>query len=119
MPTTDAPAYALADMPRRPADHRVTIAQIGKWNRARLGMREWLTDDRNGELRCKIGAGARTSTLIIVLGADDLYHVEIGQMRRKRGEALPTWRTQGTVGELFGDVLGENIDRLWSEICSR
>lgn len=67
-------------MPARPADHRVTLHQIGPMVLASCGARDYIRDDEAGLIKFKIGNGRRWCTVKLL--ADDTYGVEIGRMRK-------------------------------------
>lgn len=108
---------ALDALAGAPADHRITLAQVGRMRLASLGARDIVHDDRHGRLWFRIGAGRPYRKIIIQLRADDLYAVEIGRLKRIDG--LPEFvsdRTEGMDYGLFADQLGEAIDRLTADL---
>ncbi|WP_027657357.1 hypothetical protein [Salinispora vitiensis] len=106
----------LNDLDRAPADHQVTLSQIGRRRLLLLGAHKFRHDDPKGELRFTIGEGSRTALVIVVLRADDTYGVEIGRMRRRRGEGLPSWKTlKVKESGIYCDTLGEVLEGMWNE----
>jgi hypothetical protein len=107
---------ALHDLARREADHRVTVRQIGRMTLMRMGARDFVHDDRNGELWFRVGAGNPHRKVSVVLRADDTYAIEIGKLKRRTFE----WVTEATAGVdqgIYGDMIGEVIDRLFVEVA--
>lgn len=116
----EAPLYALEKMPRREASAAITMRMFTPRQRMELGIRNPMGDDRNGEVRFTIGMYHLTRTVIIVLGADDLYHIEIGKNVKRRGNPLPVWRTDAVSEQgVYGDMLGEVLIRMWCDYCEK
>lgn len=112
-------SYALQDLPRRAAHRHATLDQIGRMTLMRMGARDVVYDDANGQVWFRVGAGNPHRKVIVVLRSDDTYAVEIGRLRRRRGDA-PQWVTEATAGidqGIYGDMIGEIIDRLFVEVA--
>lgn len=119
---TTLPRPAVHALPGREADHRVTLAQVGRWRLASIGARDIVHDDRNGMLWFRVLSGNPYRKIIILLRADDTYAVEIGRMKKIQG--LPEYVTEHAEGldpalgcGLYGDQLGDAIDRLIRKIA--
>jgi hypothetical protein len=96
----------------QPADHRVTIAQIGQGALMNLGARDYIHDDKNGYLHFRIGPGHIVRKAIIVLNALDLYDVEIGHMNRRTYEWIP----DATATDIDAAQLAETLLRMHGEV---
>lgn len=96
---------SIIDLPRRPADHRETIAQIGKGARMNLGARDFVQDDANGLLQFRIGDGRVHRKALVILTADDLYAVEIGRVDRRTFDWIVEANAQGVYADQLADTL--------------
>ena len=104
----------IAKIATRPADARVTLAQIGRMTLARVGAREYLRDDRDGILTFRVGMGPTLRKVIVRLAADDTYRVEVGRMPR-RGAAAFTWIVEGVAEGVYAEQLAETVEALYNE----
>lgn len=108
---------AVESLARAHADHRVTLAQIGRWRLLRISARSVVHDDKRGGLWFRVGPDHPHRKILVVLRADDLYAVEVGRLDIV--DWLPTWISEGSEGVdqgLYADQLGEAIDRLMDEV---
>ncbi|MFI5493556.1 hypothetical protein [Actinoplanes sp. NPDC051859] len=99
------------------ADHRLTLAAIGRRRLLRLAAREYVHDNPIGVLWFCVGAPRPQRKIVIVLREDDTYAVEVGRVDRVAG--TPKWISEAVVGSDQGvhdEQLGETVERLYAQV---
>lgn len=92
----------------RPADARVTLAQIGRGVLMSCGARDFVSDDPNGTVMFRVGPTRKVAKVIVTLLADDTYRAEFGYMHRKTLE----WITVEVETGIYADQLAATVRRL-------
>jgi hypothetical protein len=99
----------------RPADHRVTLQQIGRMTLLSMGARDIVHDDPHGLLMLRIGNPRVVRKAIVVLNGSDMYDVEIGRMHRRTLE----WITEATATDVYCDQLADTLLTLHGQAVTR
>jgi hypothetical protein len=100
----------------RPADHRVTLRQIGTMTLMSCGARDYVRDDENGTLWFRVGSGASTRGKVckvtVRLMATDTYRVEYGYMVNRKGPDWGTWVDVDVEDDVYAEDLSTVVRRL-------
>jgi hypothetical protein len=97
-----------------PADHRTTLAQIGRGTLMACGARDFVHDDPHGMLMFRVGKGGQVVTKVVIrLMADDTYTVERGSFTMKpSAEDFGVWRVEDQEVGIYCDGLADSVRRL-------
>jgi hypothetical protein len=98
----------ISEQPGFAADHRVTLAQIGKWNRAACGARDYVHDDKTGMVMFRVGSNRAVRKVVVKLTPADTYSVEVGHMNRKTLD----WVVEDQALDVQAEDLGATVRRL-------
>lgn len=103
-------------------DARTAVAHINlgdSWRMRRFGYTDLMHSERDGYIQFDVKL-TRKLRVIVKLTADDLYCIEIGRIRRSRGDIEYVVIEQ--IREIFWDDLGQAVEGLvvkWSEASSK
>jgi hypothetical protein len=116
--TRTQPGSVLMDLPGLTADHRTTLAQIGRWTLTRLGARDIVYSDEGGYVMFRVGSGRPYRKIIVMLRPSDTYGVEVGHLKKHDG--LPEFFSDTVVDDhVFAEDLAETVERLYLEATDR
>src|SRR4051812_47666881 len=100
----------------RPADHRVTLRQIGTMTLMSCGARDFTHDDAAGLLAFRVGSGPSTRgkvcQVLVHLMASDTYRVAYGYMVNKTGPDWGKWITVEAEDDVYAEDLPTVVRRL-------
>lgn len=102
----------LIEDPDTGIDSQVVFQQINatdRWRMVRLAARDLFYDERVGYVQFDIKI-TRKLRVVVKLGSDDLYAVEVGQL--KTVDYMPTYRVLDQVRGIDAGQLGETVERM-------
>lgn len=95
--------------PGRPADASTTVAQMGMWERAALGLHSPIKDDAEGYVKFKMGK--RSRWLWVRLNGSDRYDLRITRWSAKDLGHHPEWGVDDVYADNLRSVLTDLRDR--------
>lgn len=98
----------------RPADARITLAQIGTGVLMSCGARDIVRDDPNGTVWFRVGARTpgKVCKITVRLMADNTYRVEYGYMINRTGPRWGEWVNVYAEGDVHAENLAATVRRL-------
>lgn len=109
MTNTSAQASIVCGPPGRAINVSVALRQIGTVTLRRVGFHDLMFDHDYVKFRVACD-GCRKFWCIVKLAADDTYSIEFGRLVKF------DWRIAAQLEGVYGDVLGETIERLYQEV---
>jgi hypothetical protein len=115
MSNTDTVTPITHEAPGRDLDVTTLRDQVGMWTWAEMGTK-WNTALRHRDaLQVDIKTGPRrTHRLFIKLNGADLFDLEIGRMRKRRGDVLPAYEVVEQVRDVDAEALRPALRALFA-----